>query len=91
MFYIGSKQMVETVNKSRLLWACRRGMLELDTLFMPFVNEVYDSLSDVDKKTFQRLLDCEDPLLFTWFMRNKPCPDPELVKMINAIRKHVKV
>lgn len=83
--------MVEIVKKSRLLWDCRRGMLELDTLFMPFVNEVYDSLSDTDKKTFQRLLDCEDPLLFTWFMGNKLCPDPELVKMINAIRNHVKV
>ena len=83
--------MVEAVNKSRLLWACRRGMLELDTLFMPFVDEVYDLLSDTEKEIFQRLLACEDPLLFAWFMGNKPCPDPDLVKMIDAILKHVKV
>ena len=82
--------MTEIVNKSRLLWSCRRGMLELDTLFMPFVNEKYDLLSIDDKVLFQRLLDCEDPQLFTWFMSNKPCPDPDLVKMINAILKHVK-
>ncbi|MCW8996005.1 MAG: succinate dehydrogenase assembly factor 2, partial [Psychromonas sp.] len=66
--------MVEAVNKSRLLWACRRGMLELDTLLMPFVNEKYDRLSDSEKETFQRLLSCEDSLLFSWFMGNKSCP-----------------
>ena len=83
--------MVETVNKSRLLWDCRRGMLELDTLFVPFVNEAFDRLPDADKKIFQRLLECEDPLLFTWFMGNKSCPDPDLAKMIDVILKHVKV
>lgn len=83
--------MAEVVNKSRLLWACRRGMLELDVLFMPFVNEAFDQLQDADKITFQRLLSCEDPELFAWFMGNKPCPDPELVKMIDVILKRVKV
>ena len=83
--------MVDTVNKSRLLWACRRGMLELDSLFMPFVNEVYDQLPDPEKETFQRLLACQDPQLFAWFMGNKACPDPDLMKMIDAILKHVKV
>jgi antitoxin CptB len=81
----------EIVNKSRLLWSCRRGMLELDTLFLPFFNEAYDQLSDTDKKAFQRLLECDDPLLFSWFMGNKACSDPDLVRMIDAIRKHVKV
>ena len=82
--------MPDTMSKSRLLWACRRGMLELDTLIMPFVNEVYELLPDAEKLTFQRLLECEDPQLFTWFMGNKQCPDPELLKMIGAIRAHVK-
>jgi len=81
--------MNDAVNKSRLLWACRRGMLELDTLFMPFVTDVYDTLSELDKHTFERLLECEDPLLFNWFMGHKECSDPELVKMINAIRDNV--
>ncbi|WP_350595585.1 succinate dehydrogenase assembly factor 2, partial [Pseudoalteromonas sp. 45-MNA-CIBAN-0466] len=29
--------MVEIHSKARIRWACRRGMLELDVLFMPFV------------------------------------------------------
>jgi len=81
--------MNDAVKRSRLLWACRRGMLELDTLFMPFVTEVYDVLSDTDQKTFERLLECEDPLLFNWFMGHKECNDPELAKMIDAIRDNI--
>lgn len=82
--------MAELIDKSRLLWACRRGMLELDLLFLPFVNEVFEELSDSEKFTFQRLLECSDPELFVWFMGDKTCPDLELKKMIDVIRKHVK-
>ncbi len=35
-------------NKPRLRWPCRRGMLELDVLFMPFVEEAYDDISEED-------------------------------------------
>jgi len=83
--------MAEVVSKSRLLWACRRGMLELDVLFMPFVNDAYDDLPDLDKITFQRLLSCEDPELFSWFMGHQVCPDLALQQMINVILKRVKV
>jgi len=83
--------MTEMVNKSRLLWACRRGMLELDVLFMPFVKEAFDDLSNADQFTFQRLLTCEDPELFAWFMGHKECPDVELRKIIDVILKRVKV
>ncbi|WP_354623132.1 succinate dehydrogenase assembly factor 2 [Psychromonas sp. MME2] len=83
--------MTEVVNKSRLLWACRRGMLELDVLFMPFVTDTFDCLSDNDKLTLQRLLSCEDPELFAWFMGHKICPDLELSKMINAILQRDKI
>jgi len=82
--------MAEVINKSRLLWACRRGMLELDVLFMPFVNEAFDLLSTADKLTFQRLLSCGDPELFRWFMGHDVCPDIELADMIDVIRKRAK-
>ncbi|PKF60524.1 succinate dehydrogenase assembly factor 2 family protein [Psychromonas sp. psych-6C06] len=83
--------MTETVNKSRLLWACRRGMLELDILFIPFVKEAFDDLSSQEQFTFQRLLTCEDPELFAWFMGHKKCPDVELANIVDVILKRVKV
>ena len=54
-------KMVEIHSKARIRWACRRGMLELDVLFMPFVEEAYDSLSAEQQAIFQRLLTEEDP------------------------------
>ena len=37
---------------ARLKWACRRGMLELDVLLQPFVEEAFHDLSDQDQETF---------------------------------------
>lgn len=72
-------------NKPRLRWACRRGMLELDVLFMPFVEESYDALNSEDKDVFERLLECQDPELFAWFMGHEKCEDPELNRMVQFI------
>ncbi|SET63152.1 FAD assembly factor SdhE [Thalassotalea agarivorans] len=77
-------------NKARLRWACRRGMLELDVLFMPFVDEAYDDLSEADKLTFERLLSCQDPELFAWFMGHEQCEDAELNAMVQFILGRVK-
>lgn len=78
-------------NKARLKWACRRGMLELDVLFMPFVDEAYDHLSDKDKSIFERLLEEQDPELFAWFMGHETCEDKELNYMVQLILNRVKV
>lgn len=78
-------------NKPRLRWACRRGMLELDVLFMPFVEQAYDQLSDKDKSIFERLLECQDPELFAWFMGHETCEDTELNYMVQLILKQSKI
>jgi len=76
---------------SRLKWACRRGMLELDVLFTPFVEEAFDDLSFEDKELFEQLLTCDDPDLFAWFMGHQKCEDPELARMVAIILNRVKV
>lgn len=78
-------------NKPRLRWACRRGMLELDVLFMPFVEEAYDDLSLENKAIFERLLECQDPELFAWFMGHEVCGDKDLNAMVQFILQRVKV
>ena len=78
-------------SKARLRWACRRGMLELDVLFRPFLDEAYDDLSMEDNLIFQRLLTGEDPELFAWAMGHEKCDDPQLAYMMNKIVTRVKV
>ena len=83
--------MIEIHSKARIRWACRRGMLELDVLFMPFVEDAYDSLSAEQQAVFQRLLTQEDPDLFAWFMGHEECKDEELKAMVQLILDRVRV
>jgi len=77
-------------SKPKLKWACRRGMLELDVLLEPFVDEAYDALTTHQKAIFQRLLTSEDPDLFAWFMGHQECKDEELNSLVNIILNRVK-
>ena len=54
--------------KARIKWACRRGMLELDVVIMPFFEERFEQLSIAEKQDFVALLECQDPDLFAWIM-----------------------
>ncbi|MCW9710870.1 succinate dehydrogenase assembly factor 2 [Avibacterium sp. 21-586] len=74
-------------NKFHLEWACRRGMLELDKLIMPFFQQYFDQLSEPQKDTFVRLLEATDLELFSWFFNRKPAPDLELQQMVSYIQE----
>lgn len=79
----------DDINFKRLSWHSRRGMLELDVLLVPFLKEVYRDLSKEDQEKYKRLLDCEDPDLFSWFMRNAVPSDPDHLYMVNMILNRV--
>ena len=83
--------MFEPKRRARLKWACRRGMLELDVLLMPVVDEAFDSLDYEQQEIFERLLTSDDPDLFAWFMGHQQCQDPELAGMVSTIVNRVKV
>ena len=44
----------------RIEWDCRRGMLELDKVIMPFYKQYFDGLSEHKKEVFIRLLASTD-------------------------------
>ncbi|MFT6905410.1 MAG: antitoxin CptB [Oleiphilaceae bacterium] len=79
----------DVIDFNRLAWHSRRGMLELDVLLKPFLEEVYRDLSKEDQKRYEKLLECEDPDLFSWFMRNSVPSDPDHMHMINMILNRV--
>ena len=74
------------MNKNRLVWASRRGMLELDLILSPFVENVYDSLTEDDQLRFEVLLECEDQTLFMWFMQREQPTDPNMQRILQIIR-----
>ena len=70
---------------NRMRWATRRGMLELDLVLGPFVEERYALLSQADRERFQRLMLCEDQDLFSWFLKREQNEDEELADIVKQI------
>jgi antitoxin CptB len=79
------------IEMKRLFWHSRRGMLELDVLLAPFVEQGYDALSQQQKQDFERLLACDDPDLFAWFMGHAKSSDPALQALVQLILDRVRV
>lgn len=75
---------------SKLSWACRRGMYELDVLLGNFLKDAYMSLQFDDKLHFVSLLSCEDPKIYAWLMDYEVPEDPNLVRITNMIRDHAR-
>ncbi|WP_286237115.1 succinate dehydrogenase assembly factor 2 [Neptuniibacter halophilus] len=73
----------------RLKWQSRRGMLELDVLFVPFVEEAFADLDLDDQHRFVKLLDEEDQDLFVWLMEREVPQDPDLQRIVRIILERV--
>lgn len=74
------------MDRNRLFWASRRGMLELDLILLPFLEKIYPELADEDKLRYQKLLECEDQDMFAWFLRREDPEDSEILKIVQVIR-----
>lgn len=73
---------------SKVNWACRRGMLELDLLLSAFVDDRYPALSDAEKEAFVRLLSYSDPEIFAWVFGKISVNEPSLTPIVNAIKQY---
>lgn len=74
------------MERNRLFWASRRGMLELDLVLQPFLDDVYPTLETEDKERYHKLLESEDQDMFGWFLRREVPDDPDLQKIVQIIR-----
>ena len=75
------------MQKNRLLWASRRGMLELDLLLQPFVENHYDLLSDDDKHQFHLFLELEDQQLSQWLVYKEKAADNNIQRIVDIIHE----
>lgn len=69
----------------RILWASRRGMLELDLILVPFVEGRLRELDEASHRAYRRLLECEDTDLFSWFLGRGRPDDAELAGIVEQI------
>ena len=75
-----------TKDKVHLRWGCRRGMLELDLILLPFLDACFDSLSSEEQKNFALMLEEADQDLYAWILNVIPCPDEKYFPLLEKIR-----
>ena len=74
--------------KRKLQWQCRRGMLEIDVMLQPFLEQQFLNLSETDQQIFERLLTENDQDLFDWLLGKDSPQDTELATMVGKIRDY---
>ncbi len=72
---------------NRLVWASRRGMLELDLILQPFIENVYRNLDDIDQQFFDLLLEEQDQDLFNWFLKKQDPDNENLLRIVKIVRE----
>ena len=79
---------MEELNKARLRWHCRRGMLELDVILKSFFEDVFDSLNYKQQLQFSELLAQVDTNLYAWILGFQQPSEPHLQEIINLIKSY---
>jgi len=74
------------MDKNRLFWASRRGMLELDIILQKFLETTYDQLKPEEQALYQHLLGGEDQDLFAWLMGREEPEDKGTATIVAIIR-----
>lgn len=70
----------------RLRWRCRRGLLELDLVLGRFVEQDYAGLDEMQKATFNALLDMPDTVLWDMIAGRQQAMEGEQQALLEKIR-----
>ena len=70
---------------SRLRWRCRRGMRELDTLLLAYVDNRYLQADEVEQRAFRRLLSTPDPEILAVLTGRSQTDDELLAHVIQRL------
>ena len=74
------------MERNRLFWGSRRGMLELDLILLPFLENIYPDLPQDDKERYWELLECEDQDMYAWFINRENPQNPNLQWIVDIVR-----
>jgi antitoxin CptB len=77
--------------KAKLIWQCRRGMLELDLMLNHFVSQYLEQLTPSQLAAFEQLLSYPDPDIYLWLMGSEDPSKQELVDIVSLIQSHHRI
>lgn len=74
------------LNKSQLVWRCRRGVRELDVLLGRFIETEYSQLNDEEKDAFEEFLEVQDPVIMDWLFDKYSPEDAGVLNIVNKLK-----
>ncbi len=78
---------MQNTKTDRIYWSCRRGMLELDLILIPFYQHKYSHLSKEQQQQFIDLLAFPDMDLYAW-LTGQCDPDDAAFQPITTMIRH---
>ena len=82
--------MKKNINIKKVIWASRRGLLELDLLLEPFIRSEFNKMSDFDQSHLYEFLKLNDDELFDFFLGSKEVPQQFLAIVSEVLEFHAK-
>jgi antitoxin CptB len=77
---------MERIRRDRLIWKCRRGLLELDLVLSQFLERQASTMSPADLAAFDELLDYPDTELWDVVSGRSDRFDPRLGGIVLRLR-----
>jgi antitoxin CptB len=74
--------------KGRLRWQCRRGMKELDTVLLQFLEHDYEQAEQRFRDAFCRILEMPDPQIFDYLLGRQTPETSDLRHVIDSLSRH---
>ena len=71
----------------RLRWKCRRGMKELDTLLLRYLDSHYTNALEAHKKAFIEILEMQDPELWLLLVGKTVNIDRDIHDVVKALQQ----
>lgn len=69
----------------RIRWRCRRGLLELDCVLLPFYEQHFHALDHKDQQAFVHLLDQADNDILAWLQKRESPAENDLKHIMTMI------
>ena len=88
--YLYDNTMKKNININKVIWAGRRGLLELDLLLEPFIRSEFNKMSDFDQSHLYEFLKLDDDELFDFFLGSKEVPQQFLNVVSEVLEFHAK-
>lgn len=74
---------------SKLRWHCRRGMRELDILFLHYLDNHYQNAAADEQLAFEALINTADPIITDYIFNRQNPPTVGITQVIEVMQRYL--